>query len=128
MRSLQEIEELKRICCAAAERAKQLRIDELSIQEKESQSNLFVTSGNVFENPLAPDEPTASFFGNVYARSLTATHCELVSLNTGRSVPKMDEQERNGQNLAVTYTEICQEVFNLESLSCRRSLSAELYV
>ena len=52
------------------------------------------TSGNVFEDPPAKDEPTASCLGNVYARSLTATHCELVSLNTGRHVTKVDELEK----------------------------------
>ena len=36
VRSLLEIEELKKMCCTEAERAKQLRIDELSIQEKEN--------------------------------------------------------------------------------------------
>ena len=40
--------------------------------------NSFDTSENVFEGPLAPFEPTASCLGNVHARSLTATHCELV--------------------------------------------------
>ena len=34
MRNLQDIEELKKLCCTEAERAKQLRIDELSIQKK----------------------------------------------------------------------------------------------
>ena len=51
--------------------------------------NLHGTSGNAFENPLAPNEPTGSFLGD--AGSLTATHCELVSLNTGRSAAKVDE-------------------------------------
>ena len=57
---------------------------------------LYRTSGNVFEDPPAP---TAAYFGN--ARSLTATHCELVSLNTGRSATKVDELERNTQNSAI---------------------------
>ena len=38
MRNLQEIGEQKKLCCTDAESAKQLRIDELSRQEKESQS------------------------------------------------------------------------------------------
>ena len=40
MRNLQEMEELKRFCCTEAETAKQLRIDELYFQEKESQSTV----------------------------------------------------------------------------------------
>ena len=38
MKSLQEIDELKKMCCTEAERAKQLRIDVLSIQEKDIKS------------------------------------------------------------------------------------------
>ena len=37
---------------------------------------------------------------NVYARSLTATHWEPVSLNTGTPVAETDELERNTQNFA----------------------------
>ena len=156
--NLQEMEEFKKLCCTEAERAKQLRIDERSVQDKESQStvnqravqiqelqdkvnslddsmdfhdpetdsssglshvpshlvivpsprgmpgrdsclqpdtrNLYGTSGNVFvEDLLAPIEPTAACFGS--ARSLADTHCEPVSMNTGRSVAKIDELERN---------------------------------
>ena len=38
MKCLQEIEEMKEMCCTGVERAKQLRIDEPSTQEKESKS------------------------------------------------------------------------------------------
>ena len=48
---------------------------------------------------LAPNEKTEACFGN--ARSLADTSCELVSLNTGRSVAKGEESERNTQNFAV---------------------------
>ena len=40
MRSLPDIEALKKLCCTEAEGAKQLRIDELSTQENESKSTL----------------------------------------------------------------------------------------
>ena len=40
MRNLQEIQESNKCCCTEAERAKQLRIDESFIQEKESQSTV----------------------------------------------------------------------------------------
>ena len=40
MRSFQEEEELRKMCCREAEIAKQLRWDELSIQERESQSGV----------------------------------------------------------------------------------------
>ena len=46
---------------------------------KPDSQNLFGTPGNVFENPPAPDEPTASCSRNVYARSLTATRRTCVS-------------------------------------------------
>ena len=83
--------------------------------------NLCGTSGNVFENPLAPNEPTASCLGNVCARSFSATHCDLASPNTRRSVANMAELERPHSKLCKTCTEICQEVFHLESsLSCRK--------
>ena len=36
----QEIEELRRICCEEAERARQLKIDELSIQQREYPSTV----------------------------------------------------------------------------------------
>ena len=40
MKSLHEIEELKKLCCTEAERAKQVTIVELSVQEKQSQSTV----------------------------------------------------------------------------------------
>ena len=40
MRTLQEVEELKKLCCAEAEGAQHVSIDELPIQEKESQSTV----------------------------------------------------------------------------------------
>ena len=40
-RSCQEIEELRRICCTEAERARQLRIDEISAQEEGSKSTVY---------------------------------------------------------------------------------------
>ena len=54
--------------------------------------DLYRTSGNVFEDLLAPNEPTAAWFGNV--RSVTDTHCEFVSLSTGRvAVTQKKERE-----------------------------------
>ena len=61
--------------------------------------NLYGTTGNVSEDPLAANEPTAACFGS--ARSLADTHCELVSLNTGRLAARTDESERNTQNFAL---------------------------
>ena len=40
VKSYQEIEDLKRICCTEAERARHLRIDELSTQEEESKATV----------------------------------------------------------------------------------------
>ena len=39
-RDCQEIEELRRICCAEADRARQLKYDELSMRQKENLSTL----------------------------------------------------------------------------------------
>ena len=61
----------------------------------------FGTPGNVFEKPLAPNDPTASCLGNVCARCLAATHGEPVFLNTRKSAARVDELERNTQNLAI---------------------------
>ena len=65
--------------------------------------NLHGSSGNVFENPSSP---TASCPGNVYARSLSTTHCELVSPNTGRSVANMSELERHTQTLQFVHQDL----------------------
>ena len=62
---------------------------------------------------LKLNEPTVDSFRT--ARSLAATHCEPVSLNTGRLAACTDELERNTQKLGNTYIEICKEVFKLES-------------
>ena len=40
VKSYQEIEDLRRICCTEAERARHLRIDELSTQEEESKATV----------------------------------------------------------------------------------------
>ena len=58
------------------------------------------------KNPPTRNEPTASCSAKMYARSLTATHCEPASEDTGRSVAKMNELERNTQNIAMHQTEI----------------------
>ena len=180
------------MCLTEAERPKQLRIDELSAQEKESKStvnqlmveiqelqdkvnslsdagelydpetarssglshipnhdvifqrprglpsrdsclqfdtrNLFGASGTVFEDPLAPSEPTASCSSNLYESSLAATHCELVSLNTGRSVAKGDELPRNTHNFAIFTPRFARMFSPWNPTSCRRSLSTSCMV
>ena len=61
--------------------------------------NLYGTSGNVFEDLPAPNEPTAACSGN--SRSLAGAQCEPVSLNTGRLAERANEFERHTQNLAI---------------------------
>ena len=142
-RNLQVLEEFKKICCTEPERPKQLRIDELPAQEKESQStvnlltvqiqelqdkvkslsdsrefcdpetasssglshvpshpmsipsprgmlsrdsclqldtrNSYGTSGNVFENLLAPNEPSAAL--RKFKKSCSGTMRARVSEN-----------------------------------------------
>ena len=39
-RDCQEIEELRRICCAEADRARRLKLDELSLKQKENPSTV----------------------------------------------------------------------------------------
>ena len=68
-----------------------------SCQQRDTR-NLCGTSGNVFEDLLAPNEPTAACFGN--ARSLTASHCEPVSVNTRRLAAQEEVFSRNTQNFA----------------------------
>ena len=61
--------------------------------------NLYGTSGNVFEDLLAPNEPTAACFGN--SRSMASVPCEPVSLNTGRPAERANESERHTLNSAI---------------------------
>ena len=64
--------------------------------------NSFGSPGNFFlKNPFAPDERAASCSGHVYARNLSATYGEPVSLHTGKPAARVDEMERNSQNLAL---------------------------
>ena len=155
---------LKKFCCTEAERAQQLRIDELVDKKSQSTRNQLTvqiqelqdkvnslnessefydletassfrlshvpshsnsiqsphgmlsrdsglqpdtrnssgTSGNVFEDPRAPNEPTAACFAN--ARSLTDTHYELVSLNTGRHAAKAEELETKNQRFVKKFS------------------------
>ena len=48
-RDIQEIEELRRICCAEADRARQLKYDELSMQQKENLSTLILLKAQIQE-------------------------------------------------------------------------------
>ena len=57
---------------------------------------------------LAPDEPTAACFGN--ARSLTAAHGEPVFPSAVRPVVRIDELERNTQNLAIPTLRFARKV------------------
>ena len=60
--------------------------------------NVYGTSGNVFEDLLAPGEP-AAFSGN--STSMASAPCEPVSLTTGRPAAREEELERNAQNSAI---------------------------
>ena len=57
--------------------------------------------GNVFANPFALNEPTASCSRNVYARSPTATHGEPVFLSAGRPGARIDETNKDTQSLTI---------------------------
>ena len=50
-RDCQEIEELRRICCAEADRARQLKMDELSLQQKENPSTVSQLVAQIQEFP-----------------------------------------------------------------------------
>ena len=63
--------------------------------------NSYGTPGNVFKNPSASDEPTASCSENVYAISPNATHGEPGFLDTRRSVARTDEINRDTQSFTV---------------------------
>ena len=62
-RILQEMEEMKKICCAEAERSQQLRIDELSRQDTESQSTVFQFTVHIQELQEFQDVETATSSG-----------------------------------------------------------------
>ena len=52
-----------------------------------------------FFNLLAPNEPSAAFFGN--SRGSASAQCEPVSMNTGRLADRSNELERNTQHFAL---------------------------
>ena len=88
--------------------------------------NSFGTSGNVFEDLLAPSEHPSAFYGN--SRSTAPTPCDPVSLNTGRLAERASESERAPQNFQIPTPIFARKFFNLESSqSCTRSLSAKLH-
>ena len=60
--------------------------------------SLYGSSGHVFEDLPAPNEPTAACSGN--ARSVADAHCEPVSLNKGRFAARTEELERTTHNFA----------------------------
>ena len=64
-------------------------------------------SGNVFEDPPAPNEPPAVFFGN--SRSLASAPCEPVSLNTGRLADRANELDRKTQKIATLTTRFARK-------------------
>ena len=73
-------------------------------------------SVNVFEDLLAPNETTAACTGD--ARSLAGTHCEPVSLNTGRPAAKADELERNTGNFAIPAPRFARKFSTWNPPSC----------
>ena len=89
--------------------------------------NLRYSPGNVSENPLAPDGPTASCPGNVYVRK-SYGYTLRTCISKHRKICSESWWNRKKHSTPCnSYTEICQEVFNLDSsLSCRRSTPATL--
>ena len=84
--------------------------------------NLNRTSGNVFEDLLAPNEPTAACLGNV--RSVTnlclSEHRKSCSHRGGH-------REKFIRNWTMFTSRFARKFFSLEStFSCRRSLSAKI--
>ena len=66
--------------------------------------------GNVFVDPSAPDEPTALFLRNVYARSPTATIGEPMLSSTGKLVARFDETNKETQKLAISHPRFARNV------------------
>ena len=82
--------------------------------------------GRLSRDSCLQPEPTAACFGN--SRSLADTHREPVSLNTGKLAAQADAEDTYTQDFAIPAPRFARKFFNLESsLSCRRSLSAELH-
>ena len=86
-RSCQEIEDSLRICCAEAERARRFL------------PAACYTEGRVFEDLLAPDEPSPALFGN--STSMASASCGSVPMDTGRIAERAGVLERDPQNRAI---------------------------
>ena len=93
--------------------------------------NSFGTTGHVFEDLLAPDEPSSAFFGN--SNNLASASCgssidwQRSPTDTSTIAKREDVLGKRTQDLCNTDTSICQEVFDLEySVSCRRNLSSKI--
>ena len=87
------------MCCTEAEKANQLRMEDLSIQVKESTSTVNQLSGSnsgtttfVFEDLDDASEPPAAFFGNL--RSMASAPCEPTSLVQG----DLQNEQMNGRD------------------------------
>ena len=89
---------LKNMCCAEAERAEHLRIDELSFQEQESKSavNQLMVQIQERQDEMNSLNDSREF----YDAETASTQCEPVSLNTGRLAERASELEGNPQNFA----------------------------
>ena len=85
--------------------------------------NSFGMSGDIFEDLLAPSEPSAAFFGNL--RIMASATCEPTSLIQGDLQSEHMNWRRYPQNF---FNSDSETVINLESsFSCRRSLSPKLH-
>ena len=82
------------------------------------------TSGNVFEDLLAPNEQQLVS----ELQDVLQIHIANLSLNTGRLAARTDELERKTQNFAILAPRFARKFSTLESsFSGRRSLSANLH-
>ena len=88
-RDCQEMLKFQRICCAEAERARQLRIDELSMQQKENPSSVNQLTVQIQElqdkvNALTANRDTASSSG------LSHVLCQPMSIPSLRGMTCRD--------------------------------------
>ena len=72
----QEIEELRRICCAEADRARQLKLDELSMQQKENPStvNQLMAQIQELQDKVNPLNDAKEFYDPETASSSGLSH------------------------------------------------------
>ena len=86
-RDCQEIEELRRICCEETDRARQLKIDELSMEQERNPTTVSQLLAQIqnFQNRVNSFSDAREFYDPETANSSGATHVSQPTLNNSES-------------------------------------------